>query len=159
MTGSLDILILQDHPEEGDPVEAALTEAPESYEVQRVTGDEGFLEEDYGDQLPRQARDDLENIKAASREMKRLIQHLLTISRVESRGAKFVPTSSEECARQALRTLKESLEACDAEVCLEAPLPTVLADPLQATSGPSPARAREAPSTSCSRLWGSGAET
>ena len=62
--------------------------------------------------------------------MHRLIQDLLTFSRVGSKGAELRPTSSEDALLQALTNLRGTIENSGALVTHE-PLPTVMADEMQ----------------------------
>ena len=70
-------------------------------------------------------------VDGASR-MQRLIQDLLTFSRVGSRGGDLVDTSSEEALEQALGNLRGAIEDSGALVTHD-PLPRVLADEMQLT--------------------------
>jgi PAS domain S-box-containing protein len=70
-------------------------------------------------------------VDGASR-MQRLIQDLLTLSRVGTTGSVLVDTSSEAALRQALRNLHIAIEESGAQVTHE-PLPDVLADENQLT--------------------------
>ncbi len=65
-----------------------------------------------------------------AKRMQRLIQDLLTFSRVGSRGEDLSPTSSEEALAQAIRNLRGALEESGAQVTHD-PLPLVLADETQ----------------------------
>ena len=64
--------------------------------------------------------------------MQRLIQDLLTYSRVGSRGEELLATSSEEALGQALVNLRGAIEDSGALVTHD-PLPTVMADEMQLT--------------------------
>jgi PAS domain S-box-containing protein len=64
--------------------------------------------------------------------MQRLIQDLLAYSRVASKGAELLDTSSEDALRQALRNLRGALEESGAAVTHD-PLPMVRADETQLT--------------------------
>jgi PAS domain S-box-containing protein len=70
-------------------------------------------------------------VDGASR-MQRLIQDLLTFSRVGTTGRNFVATSSEQALKQALRNLGPAIAECDAQVTHDA-LPDVVADASQLT--------------------------
>jgi PAS domain S-box-containing protein len=70
-------------------------------------------------------------VDGASR-MQRLIQDLLTYSRVASKGRALRPTSSEDALRHALTNLRGSIEGSGALVTHD-PLPAVLADEMQLT--------------------------
>jgi PAS domain S-box-containing protein len=66
----------------------------------------------------------------AARRMQRLIQDLLTYSRVGSAGRQLSETSSEDACRQALLNLRSSIEESGALITHD-PLPTVIADEVQ----------------------------
>ena len=68
-------------------------------------------------------------VDGASR-MQRLIQDLLTFSRVGSKGAELIPTSSEDALLQALTNLRGSIEQTGALVTHDL-LPDVMADETQ----------------------------
>jgi light-regulated signal transduction histidine kinase (bacteriophytochrome) len=68
-------------------------------------------------------------VDGASR-MQRLIQDLLTYSRVGTKGKTLLDTSSEEAFQQALLNLRGAIEESDAQVTHDA-MPTVLADETQ----------------------------
>ncbi|MGB6545761.1 MAG: PAS domain S-box protein, partial [Candidatus Acidiferrales bacterium] len=70
-------------------------------------------------------------VDGASR-MQRLIQDLLTYSRVGTKGQDMLDTSSEDALSQALINLRGSIEASGALVTHD-PLPSVLADEMQLT--------------------------
>jgi PAS domain S-box-containing protein len=70
-------------------------------------------------------------VDGASR-MQRLIQDLLTFSRVSTKGQELLDTSSEEALQRALINLRGAIEESSAQVTHE-PLPTVLADEMQLT--------------------------
>jgi light-regulated signal transduction histidine kinase (bacteriophytochrome) len=64
--------------------------------------------------------------------MQRLIQDLLSFSRVGTKGQELIDTSSEEALQQALVSLRGAIEANSARVTHD-PLPDVLADEMQLT--------------------------
>src|SRR4029079_17639765 len=68
-------------------------------------------------------------VDGASR-MQRLIQDLLSFSRVGTKGGELVPTPSEDALRQAMDNLSAAISDRAAEVT-HAPLPAVLADETQ----------------------------
>jgi PAS domain S-box-containing protein len=70
-------------------------------------------------------------VDGASR-MQRLIQDLLTYSRVGTKGRDLRPTSSEDALEQALVNLRGSIEGSGAKVTHDA-LPAVMADEMQLT--------------------------
>jgi PAS domain S-box-containing protein len=70
-------------------------------------------------------------VDGASR-MQRLIQDLLTYSRVGTKTKKLMPTSSEIALKLALLNLHETVEQSSAQVTYD-PLPTVLSDESQLT--------------------------
>jgi len=65
--------------------------------------------------------------------MQRLIQDLLALSRVGTKGKDLVPTSSEDALQQALRNLQIAIEESGAVVTHDL-LPSVLADEVQLTA-------------------------
>ncbi|HTB64654.1 MAG TPA: PAS domain S-box protein, partial [Steroidobacteraceae bacterium] len=65
-----------------------------------------------------------------AKRMQRLIQDLLTYSRVGSKGGELFAISSEEALQQAMRNLRGALEESGAQVTHDA-LPVVLADEMQ----------------------------
>ncbi len=67
-----------------------------------------------------------------ARRMQRLIQDLLTYSRVGTKGRDLRPASSEDAFQQALVNLRSSIERSGAQVTHD-PLPAVMADEMQLT--------------------------
>jgi PAS domain S-box-containing protein len=65
-----------------------------------------------------------------AKRMQRLIQDLLTYSRVGSRAADFFRTSSEEALEQAVRNLRGALQESSGQVTHDA-LPVIMADEMQ----------------------------
>jgi PAS domain S-box-containing protein len=63
--------------------------------------------------------------------MQRLINDLLTYSRVGTRGGEFEPTDSREAFEAARANLRRAIEEAGAEVVLEGELPTVMGDHTQ----------------------------
>lgn len=88
------------------------------------------LKAKYGDALEAQGRDYLERIQNAARRMHRLINDLLTFSRVTSKAQAFVPIALEAVAREVLGDLEARIEETGGQVEV-GELPTVEADPVQ----------------------------
>lgn len=90
-----------------------------------------FLFEDCIDALPEKGREHVRRMQDATVRMKDLIQHLLRLSRVDSRGAEPEPTESAEVVGRVADTLSESITDCHATLDVEPDLPWVLADATQ----------------------------
>ena len=90
-----------------------------------------FLVEDCGEDIPDEGRKHLERIQDATVRMKRLIQHLLALARVGSRGAEIVPVDSRSVLEQAVDVLSERVAECDAQISMADGLPVVMADAVQ----------------------------
>jgi signal transduction histidine kinase len=91
----------------------------------------GFLQQDCGEALPEQGREHLEHMQAAALRMKALIQHLLDLARVGTRGGALAPVHAGSVAAQVLDTLSERIGECGADVSVRGELPTVQADEVQ----------------------------
>ena len=90
-----------------------------------------FLVEDCGEHIPPQGREHLRRMQNAAVRMKDLIQHLLRLARVGSRGGKIVPVDPRESLDKVLDTLSEQVRECGAEIDVEDGLPVVVADAVQ----------------------------
>ncbi len=90
-----------------------------------------FLEEDCGDLIPEEGLDHLHRMQGAAVRMKELIQHLLALSRVKTRGAEFEPVEPKEVIETVLDDLGEHIAECEAQVEVDATFPTVMADEVQ----------------------------
>ncbi|MGH8523163.1 MAG: sensor histidine kinase [Gammaproteobacteria bacterium] len=88
------------------------------------------LKAKHGEALEAQGRDYLERMQNAARRMHRLINDLLTFSRVAAKAQPFVPVALEEVAREVLGDLEARIEETGGQVEV-GELPTVEADPLQ----------------------------
>ncbi len=84
----------------------------------------------YGEALEVQGRDYLERMQNAARRMHRLINDLLSFSRVASKAQPFVPVALDKVAREVLGDLEARIEESGGHVEV-GELPTVEADPLQ----------------------------
>ncbi len=89
-----------------------------------------LLSNRYGDQLDSDARDFIAFAVDGATRMQRLIQDLLSFSRIGTQGNELVPTSADAALDGALFDLREAIEesAC---VVTRHPLPIVRADPTQ----------------------------
>ncbi|MFW6158299.1 MAG: sensor histidine kinase [Planctomycetota bacterium] len=90
-----------------------------------------FLFEDCADALPEEGREHVRRMQDATVRMKDLIQHLLRLSRVDTRGAEPAPTDPGTAVRRVTNTLSEAISDCDATVQVEPDLPRVLVDATQ----------------------------
>lgn len=90
-----------------------------------------FLMEDCADELPEVGHEHVRRMQDAARRMKELIQHLLALARVGTRGGNMVEVDTSDAVEEVLDTLSERIAETDAEIELEDGLPTVVADPVQ----------------------------
>jgi len=90
-----------------------------------------FLVEDCGEHIPDEGRQHLRRMQEATVRMKNLIQHLLTLARVGTRGGELVPVESRPVLDAVLDTLSEQVRQSGAEVTVEGEFPTVMADAVQ----------------------------
>ncbi len=90
-----------------------------------------FLVEDCGEHIPEEGRQHLRRMQEATVRMKNLIQHLLTLARVGTRGGELVPVDSRRVLDGVLDTLQEHVKESGAEVSVEGEFPTVMADAVQ----------------------------
>ena len=95
-----------------------------------VAGYVQLLERRYKGQLDADADEFIGFAVDGANRMKRLIQDLLTYSRVGSRGHPFAPTDLQAVATRSLATLDLALHECGGTIEVGA-LPTVLADEVQ----------------------------
>ncbi len=96
---------------------------------------QGFSEavlEDYSDKLDDQGRDYLERIKSAGIRLDRLIQDLLTYTRMDRLEAPLAPLNPEKFVREAIE-LDANLRPPHVNVRVESPMPEVLAHPAPLT--------------------------
>lgn len=82
------------------------------------------------DALPPEGKSDLDRIESAVGRMRRLIDDLLTFSRVTSRGQPFAPVSLAEVAREVVADLEAQIAAVHGRVVL-GKLPSIDADRTQ----------------------------
>jgi signal transduction histidine kinase len=80
--------------------------------------------------LSPEARDYLERMQNAATRMRRLIDDLLTFSRVSSQARPFAPVDLAQVAREVVGDLEVAIEQAGATVTV-GPLPTLKADPTQ----------------------------
>lgn len=88
-----------------------------------------FLREDLGDDLNPAAARDLDHIRAAADRMRRLIEGLLSLSRVARAEISCGEVSLETCVSDALATLAARIEASGATVAGAEELPAASGDP------------------------------
>jgi signal transduction histidine kinase len=88
------------------------------------------LKTKHGSQLNEEAQDYLRRMQGAAGRMHRLINDLLTFSRVTTKAQPFEPTDLEAAARDALSDLEVRLQETGGSVEIK-DLPTIDADPLQ----------------------------
>ncbi|MBF0154530.1 MAG: hypothetical protein HQL64_12380 [Magnetococcales bacterium] len=97
-----------------------------------ISGFAQLLRNRYRGTLDGKADEFLDIINNETRRMQAMLQGLTELSRVESRGAPFVPTSLDKALDQALDSLRDEIRDTGAIVHRE-PLTTVVADPSQMT--------------------------
>jgi len=90
-----------------------------------------FLLEDCGDDLPPEGREYVHRMQNATVRMKNLIQHLLRLARVGSRGGELEPVDSEAVAAAAADTLTEKAREGGGHISLPEQVPLVQADAVQ----------------------------
>lgn len=90
-----------------------------------------FLMEDCGDQVSEQGREHLKRMQDAALRMKELIQHLLALARVGTRGGEPVPVETAQVIEEVLDTLSQQVRDCNAEVVVQEGLPAVHGDVVQ----------------------------
>lgn len=90
-----------------------------------------FLMEDCAEALTEEGRDYILRMQRAALRMKDLIQHLLELSRVRTRGSRPVAVRPREIIEKALGTLGGRIEDCGGEVTVGAEMPAAMADPVQ----------------------------
>ena len=91
-----------------------------------------LLAQRYQDRLDQDAKEFITFAVDGATRMQRLIQDLLTYSRVGTRGGGFAPTDADAALRAALENLQAAIRDTGAQVTQEA-LPMVLADATQLT--------------------------
>jgi len=90
-----------------------------------------FLEEDCGENIPEEGRQHLHRMQEAAVRMKDLIEHLLSLARVETQGKELVPVDLRPIIDEAVDVLSEKVRECGAEVVIEDGMPLVIADAVQ----------------------------
>ncbi len=94
----------------------------------RAFGD--LLKSGYGDVLADEGQDYLRRMLNAAERMQTLIDDLLSLSRVTTKGEPFEPVDLNTVVQEVREDLEVALEAVDASIAV-GPLPTVDADPTQ----------------------------
>ncbi|MBF0348389.1 MAG: hypothetical protein HQL81_12045 [Magnetococcales bacterium] len=95
-----------------------------------ISGFAQLLQKRYRGTLDSKADGFIDVINGETRRMQMMVQGLTELSRVESRGAPFVPTSLDASLDQALIHLHAEIRRTNAQIFRE-PLTTVMADPAQ----------------------------
>ncbi|MCG8424000.1 MAG: CHASE domain-containing protein [Proteobacteria bacterium] len=95
--------------------------------LRMVTSFMGLLEDEYKEQLNDEARDYIDFAVDGARRMQRLINDLLTYSRVGTRGKAFEPTNANAVLDRAIANLRLAIAENAAEVTRD-DLPTIMAD-------------------------------
>jgi len=94
----------------------------------RAFGDR--LETKYGDLLEDRGRDYLDRMRSAAERMQTMINELLTLSRVSSRGRAFIETDLDRLLAEVLSDLELQIERTGGRVTAD-PLPRLPVDPAQ----------------------------
>jgi light-regulated signal transduction histidine kinase (bacteriophytochrome) len=89
-----------------------------------------LLEKRYRDELEGKASEYINHAVDGTERMEEMIQALLDLSRVKTRGDKFAPTDCEAVLNDVLNDLRMSIGEAEADVTHD-PLPTVMADKAQ----------------------------
>lgn len=100
--------------------------------LRTVSSSMELLAMDYGDHLPAEAQELVEQGVTGARRMEQLINDLLAYSRVGTRGKDFRPVASDEAVEWALENLGAAVAESQAEVSV-GDLPLIEADPSQLT--------------------------
>jgi PAS domain S-box-containing protein len=90
-----------------------------------------FLEEDCGEILPQEGLEHLHRMQDAAVRMKQLIQHLLKLSRVKTRGADLAPVDPAPVVQQVREDFSEKIKELNATITIQDDLPPVMADKIQ----------------------------
>jgi two-component system sensor histidine kinase/response regulator len=91
-----------------------------------------LLEQRYKNKLDADANEFIEFAVDGAKRMQRLIDDLLTYSRLGSRAKPFQPTNCETVVKDAMRAVRAAIEESGAQIACS-PLPTVMADGAQLT--------------------------
>jgi PAS domain S-box-containing protein len=94
----------------------------------RAFGDR--LNTKYGHCLEDRGRDYLERMRSAAERMQNMINELLTLSRISTRGRAFTETGLDPLLAEVLSDLELQIERTGGRVCAE-PLPRIAVDPAQ----------------------------
>ncbi len=95
--------------------------------LRMVTSYLQLIQRRYGSKLDDDADEFIAYAVDGANRMKRLIQDLLTFSRVGTRGKPFVAIKTETVLQQTLANLKTSIEETEARITFD-PLPTIMGD-------------------------------
>ncbi|HSH18694.1 MAG TPA: ATP-binding protein [Candidatus Saccharimonadales bacterium] len=98
--------------------------------LRKITAFSNLLEEDYGDKLPPDAHAYLNGMQKSSERMRRLINDLLTYSRVTTQAQPFEKVDLRQLTQEALEDMQARIQETKAVVTVGR-LGTLEADPLQ----------------------------
>ncbi|CAN5237750.1 hypothetical protein BH23VER1_BH23VER1_01720 [soil metagenome] len=101
--------------------------------LRMITSYVQLLERRYADRLDDDAREFIAFASDGAARMRRLIQDLLSYSRVTTSGAAPEPVESSSCLDDAQANLRLALDESGTELVVQRPLPRVYADPTQLT--------------------------
>ena len=98
--------------------------------LRKVSGFGGLLASECGEALPPEGKQYLQWMVDATARMQNLIEDLLALSRVATRGKPFAPVDLAAICRAVVSDLEPHLRSADGRVEVQ-PLPTLEADPIQ----------------------------
>ncbi|MFC2061003.1 ATP-binding protein [Elusimicrobiota bacterium] len=90
----------------------------------------GLIERRYADKLDKDANEFINYAVDGAARMQRMINDLLTYSRVASKGKEFKPVDCKEVIKQVIINLQETVKERNAEIIYD-PLPEIVADDMQ----------------------------
>lgn len=96
-----------------------------------ITSFSQFVLEDYGDKLDQEGRDYLVTIERSAERLKKLIDDLLTLSRVTRTGVSFEATKASEIIEEAIERVKFSIDEKNIELVVAQDLPTIYCDKIK----------------------------
>lgn len=92
-----------------------------------------FLEADYGNKFDTKAEEYIEFITSAAKRMQQMINDILILSRVGTRGKEFLPINIENVIKIVTENLRGFIDEHNAMITYDAQMPTILADKTQLT--------------------------
>jgi len=99
--------------------------------LRKVDAFSQFLVEDCGDELSGTGKDYLNRMHGAVARMKKLIRHLLNLSRIGTRGGSLRAVDMRVLMNEVVDTLSDRARECGGEIVVAEDIPTVMADPVQ----------------------------